>query len=101
MAEDFDYRGVTQNEGKIPEAAEELGISRATLYRKIEQLAPIETRSVCDDSKARGAPNLPGRNEPRTLTIRFINRSRNLHQNPAHAGKQAQLQQKAYAMNVQ
>lgn len=28
-----------RTKGKIPEAAEELGISRATLYRKIEQLA--------------------------------------------------------------
>ena len=36
-------------EGRIPEAAEELGISRSTLYRKIEQSELNRETSIQDD----------------------------------------------------
>ena len=39
-----------RTEGRIPEAAEELGISRATLYRKIEQFELNREAFIRDDS---------------------------------------------------
>jgi transcriptional regulator of acetoin/glycerol metabolism len=39
-----------RTEGRIPEAAEELGISRATLYRKIEHLDLNREAFIRDDS---------------------------------------------------
>ena len=47
-----------RTKGKIPEAAEELGISRATLYRKIEQLALNRDAFICDDSRSTGLTEL-------------------------------------------
>ena len=50
-----------RTEGKIPEAAEELGVSRATLYRKIEQLDLNRESFIRDDSNNVTQTELPRR----------------------------------------
>ena len=48
-----------RTEGRIPEAAEELGISRATLYRKIEQFDLNRETFIRDDSNNVTQTELP------------------------------------------
>lgn len=48
-----------RTEGRIPEAAEELGISRATLYRKIEQFELNREAFIRDDSNNVTQTELP------------------------------------------
>ena len=45
----YKRQALRRAEGKIPDAAEELGISRATLYRKLEQFELNRETFIQDD----------------------------------------------------
>ncbi|MBT6459202.1 MAG: hypothetical protein HOK57_05190, partial [Planctomycetaceae bacterium] len=54
-------------EGRIPEAAEELGISRSTLYRKIEQSELNRETSIQDNPNIVTQPDAVTQTDLRTL----------------------------------